>query len=83
MMRSAFSTLQPHSSYEATGRRLQALITAPGVQKVQAVTVCKLEHESAEDWKRLLEEIGETVGVRVETLDGVTARIGWQEYCDA
>jgi phosphoribosylformimino-5-aminoimidazole carboxamide ribonucleotide (ProFAR) isomerase len=83
MMRPAFSSLQPPSSYEATGRRLQALIAAPGVQKVQAVTVCRLEHESPEDWKRLLEEIGETVGVRVETLDGGTARIGWREYCDA
>ena len=68
----AFTTSKPPSSYEAAGRRLQALIASPGVQKVQAVTVCRLDHENPEDWKRLLDEIGETAGVRVETLEGGT-----------
>ncbi|MBS4090773.1 DUF1654 domain-containing protein [Pseudomonas rustica] len=76
-------TSQAPSSYEATGRRLQALIAAPSVQKIQAVTVCKLEHESPEDWKQLLDEIGETAGVRVDTLEGGIVRIGWREYFDA
>ncbi|MBB4813894.1 hypothetical protein HNP03_002521 [Pseudomonas rhodesiae] len=79
----AFTTSKPSSSYEAAGRRLQALIAAPVVQKVQAVTVVRLDHESPEDWQRLLDEIGETSGVRVEILEGGTARIGWREYCDA
>ncbi|RQO62263.1 DUF1654 domain-containing protein [Pseudomonas sp. KBW05] len=79
----AFTTSKPPSSYEAAGRRLQALIASPGVQKVQAVTVCRLEHENPEDWKRLLDEISETAGVRVETMEGGTVRIGWREYCDA
>lgn len=83
MPRPAFTTSKPHSSYEAAGRRLQALIAAPGVQKYQAVTVCRLDHESPEDWERLLNEIGETAGVRVETLEGGTVRIGWREYYDA
>ncbi|WP_123588042.1 DUF1654 domain-containing protein [Pseudomonas fluorescens] len=79
----AVTTSKPSSSYEAAGRRLQALIAAPSVQKVQAVTVARLNHESPEDWQRLLDEIGETSGVRVETLEGGTVRIGWREYCDA
>lgn len=79
----AFTTSQSQSSYEAAGRRLQALIAAPGVQKVQAVTVSRLDHERPEDWRRLLHEIGETAGVRVEVLDGGTVRIGWREYFDA
>ncbi|MGY2099138.1 DUF1654 domain-containing protein [Pseudomonas simiae] len=82
MPRPVLSTSKLLSSYEAAGRRLQALISAPGVQKYQAVTVRRLEHESPEDWKRLLDEIGETAGVRVESLDGGTVRIGWREYCD-
>lgn len=83
MSRPAFSTSQMTSSYEATGRRLQSLIAAPGVQKVQAVTVARLDHESPEDWERLLEEIGETAGIRVENLEGGTVRIDWREYCDS
>ena len=77
------ATSESSSSYERAGRRLQALIASPGVQKVQVVTVCRLDHESPEDWKRLLDEIGETAGVRVETLESGTVRIGWREYCDA
>lgn len=82
MPRPAFTTLQPPSSYESAGRRLQALIASPGVQKVQAVTVCRLDHESPEDWKRLLDEISETAGVRVEILEDGAVWIGWREYCD-
>lgn len=74
---------RPSSSYEAAGRRLQSLIASPGVQKVQVVTVCRLEHEAPEDWQRLLDEIGEPSGVLIEALEGGTVRIGWREYCDA
>ena len=79
----AFTTSKPPSSYEEAGRRLQALIASPGAQKLQTVTVRRLDHESPEDWKRLLDEIGETAGVRVEALEGGTVRIGWREYFDA
>ncbi|BFT63239.1 DUF1654 domain-containing protein [Pseudomonas moorei] len=71
------------SSYELAGRRIQKLIAAPGVQKVQAITVSRLEHESAEDWQRLIDEISETAGVMVEALEGGAIRIGWRQYCEA
>ncbi|MEF9671921.1 DUF1654 domain-containing protein [Pseudomonas sp. PCH446] len=83
MHNSTIATPKTPTSYELVGRRLQALIAAPGVQKVQAVTVSRLEHESPEDWERLLDEIGETVGVRVEVLDEGLVRIGWREYFEA
>lgn len=78
----AFTASKPPTSYEMTGRRLQALIAAPSVQKMQTVTVCRLDHESPEDWERLLGDIGETAGVRVEPLEDGTIRIVWREYCD-
>lgn len=71
------------NSYELAGRRLQALIAAPGVQKIQAVTVSRLEHENLEDWQRLIDEISETAGVMVESLEDGTIRIGWRQYCEA
>ena len=83
MLLSTIPLTKTRTSYETTGRRLQALITAPGVQKVQAVTVSRLEHETAEDWERLIDEISETAGVMVEFLEGGAVRIGWRQYCEA
>lgn len=76
-------TTQTTTSYELAGRRLQALISAPAVQKIQAVTVSRLEHETTEDWQRLIDEISETAGVLVESLEDGTVRIGWRQYCEA
>ena len=71
------------SSYELAGCRIQKLIASPGVQKVQAITVSRLEHESTEDWQRLIDEISETAGVMVESLEDGAVRIGWRQYCEA
>lgn len=71
------------TTYELAGRRLQALIAAPSVQKRMAVTVSRLEHEREEDWQRLIDEISETAGVMVESLDDGAVRIGWKQFCDS
>lgn len=76
-------TTKKSSSYELAGRRIQKLIASPGVQKIQAITVQRLEHESAEDWQRLIDEISETAGVMVEALEDGAVRIGWRQYCEA
>lgn len=76
-------TTKKPSSYELAGRRIQKLIAAPGVQKVQAITVSRLEHESAEDWQRLIDEISETAGVMVEALEDGAIRIGWRQFCES
>jgi len=71
------------NSYELVGRRIQRLIAAPGVQKVQAIIVTRLEAEPAEAWQQVLQEIEETSGVSMERLESGAVRIGWREYCEA
>ena len=83
MLLHSIPTPKTTTSYELAGRRLQALIAAPGVQKIQAVTVSRLEHENVEDWQRLIDEISETAGVMVESLEDGAVRIGWRQYCEA
>lgn len=73
----------PRNSYELVGHRLQRIIAAPGVQKVQAVVVSRREDESPEAWQQVIQDIGDTTGVRIEHLDTGAVRIGWREYCDA
>jgi hypothetical protein len=70
-------------SYELVGRRIQRLIAAPGVQKVQVITVARNDDESPEAWGQVIQEIEDTSGVRIERLDADTVRIGWREYCEA
>jgi hypothetical protein len=70
-------------SYELVGRRIQRLIAAPSVQKVQAITVTRLEAEPAEAWQQVLQEIEETSGVSMERLESGAVKIGWREYCEA
>jgi len=74
---------KPRNSYELVGRRLQRIIAAPGVQKVQAVVVSRREDESSEAWHQVIQDIGDTVGIRIEHLDDGAVRIGWREYCDS
>jgi hypothetical protein len=45
--------------------------------------VFRLDHETVEDWQRLIDEISETAGVMVESLEGGAVRIGWRQYCEA
>lgn len=70
-------------SYELVGRRIQRLIAAPAVQKVQAITVTRLEAEPVEAWQQVLQDIEETSGIRMEHLESGAVRIGWREYCEA
>ena len=82
MNQSISPTLPDPNSYERLGRRVQRVISDPKVQKVQAVTVTRLAGESPDDWRRLMEEISQTAGIRVDQGEDGSARIGWREYCD-
>lgn len=77
----AFTKSQP--GYEQIGYRVQRIIADPKVQRIQFVTVGRLPEERIEDWVRLVEEISETAGVRVEHQDEDTIRIGWGGYIEA
>lgn len=70
------------NSYEQVGRRIQRMVSDPGVQKIQAVKVARRDDESPEAWERVLQELDETDGITVERVDPDNVRIGWQKYND-
>ena len=83
MRQLAHPTSPAKDFYELVGRRIQRLITAPNVQKVQSITVARLKEEPADAWLQVIQEIEETSGVRLERLENGAVRIGWREYCEA
>ncbi|WP_248731811.1 DUF1654 domain-containing protein [Pseudomonas sp. MWU13-2517] len=76
-------TSKLRSSYELVGLRLQGLIASPRVQRIQLVEISRREDESPEAWQQVIQDIGDTAGIRVEHLDDGVVRIGWREYCDS
>ncbi|MGN2431615.1 DUF1654 domain-containing protein [Pseudomonas syringae] len=70
------------SSYELIGRRIQRLVSAPDVQKIQWVIVTRKDDEPLDSWDRVLRDIGETEGIQVDRQHDGAVRIGWQRYID-
>jgi len=83
MIQAPYPTTKPRNSYELVGRRLQGLIASPRVQRIQLVEVSRRDDESPEAWHQVIQDIGDTAGVRIEHLDTGAVRIGWREYCDS
>jgi hypothetical protein len=52
------------------------------VQKRQFVELKPAPGESTADWARILSDLEETTGIRVERLTSGVIRIGWQEYSE-
>ncbi|WP_122382161.1 DUF1654 domain-containing protein, partial [Pseudomonas savastanoi] len=44
------------SSYEQIGKRIQRLVSAPNVQKIQWVTVARRDDEPEDSWNVVLRE---------------------------
>lgn len=82
LQRPAFTTTTPHT-YEQIGHRVQRILSDPKVQKTQSVTVARLPYELPADWRRLMSEIGDTAGIRLDEMDDGAVRITWKEYCEA
>ncbi|KAA8713824.1 MULTISPECIES: DUF1654 domain-containing protein [Pseudomonas syringae group] len=76
------STSSAASSYELIGRRIQRLVSAPDVQKIQWVIVTRKDDEPLDSWDRVLREIEETEGIQVDSQQDGSVRIGWQRYID-
>ncbi|OEC62456.1 hypothetical protein A7D21_26970 [Pseudomonas sp. AP19] len=76
------STTFTPNSYEQVGRRIQRMVSDPGVQKVQAVTILRREDESPDAWDQVLQEFDETDGITVERLAEGSVRISWKRYID-
>ncbi|QJI38251.1 DUF1654 domain-containing protein [Pseudomonas sp. ADAK13] len=83
MNQAPYSASKPRNSYELVGHRLQRIIASPRVQRIQLVEVSRREDESPEAWRQVIQDIGDTAGIRVEHLEGGAVRIGWREYCDS
>ena len=83
MIHAPYPTPKPRNSYELVGRRLQGLIASPRVQRIQLVEVSRRDDESPEAWHQVIQDIGDTAGIRVEHLEDGAVRIGWREYCDS
>jgi hypothetical protein len=82
MLQLAFSH-SPSLSYERLGHRIQQAIASPHVQKRQFVEVRPNQDESTSDWRRLIADLEETAGIKVETLESGLIRIGWREFTEA
>ncbi|WP_311969322.1 DUF1654 domain-containing protein [Pseudomonas baltica] len=78
----AFTKKDP-GSYAEIGSRLQKIIADPKVQRLQEVTVSRLPDERPEEWRRVLDDISGTHGIRVDETDEAAVKIGWREYCEA
>lgn len=70
-------------TYEQIGHRVKELITDPKVQSLQCVTITRLPNENPADWRRLLNEMASTAGIRIDPIENGAFRIGWREYCDS
>jgi hypothetical protein len=82
MNQAPYPTSKPRNSYELVGRRLQRIIASPRVQRIQLVEVSRRNDESPEAWHQVIQDIGDTAGIRIEHLEDGAVRIGWREYCD-
>ncbi|MFY0993535.1 DUF1654 domain-containing protein [Pseudomonas juntendi] len=82
MLQLAFSH-SPSLSYERLGYRIQQAISSPHVQKRQFVEVRPSADESPADWKRLISDLEETSGIKIEALESGFIRIGWREFTEA
>ncbi|MEN5305292.1 DUF1654 domain-containing protein [Pseudomonas sp. TWI628] len=72
----------PSRSYERLGYRIQQAVASPHVQKRQFVELKPAPGESAADWARILSDLEETTGIRIDRLTSGVVRIGWRDYSE-
>lgn len=72
-----FLCIDPASSYEQLGLRIQKIINSPTAQKARSALIFRLEHESPDDWETLLEEIAENDNVTLAHRDDGGVQIFW------
>ncbi|WKW31930.1 DUF1654 domain-containing protein [Pseudomonas viridiflava] len=77
-----YSATNASFSYEQIGRRIQRMVASPDVQKVQFITVTRLDGEPSEIWDTVLKEIEETDGIQVDRREDGSVWIGWKRYID-
>lgn len=65
------------SGYAQLATRVQKIINSQSAQRAKAALLFKAADESAEDWDKLLEEIGETDNVTIAYRDDGGVQIFW------
>lgn len=75
-------TQNQQRTYEQIGHRVKEIIRDPKVQRRQFVIISRLPDEDPADWRRLLNEMAGTAGIKIEKAQGETYRVGWEEYCE-
>ncbi|MHC8299579.1 DUF1654 domain-containing protein [Pseudomonas sp. ZS1P83] len=67
----------PPSLLDLMGLRVQKIINSPGAQKAKEATLHRSPDEPEDDWKQLMQDIGENENVTVEYLEDGGAFIHW------
>lgn len=80
--RSNFTRTNPRT-YEQLGHRVREVINDYRVQKNQFAVISRLPDESPSDWGRLLDQMANTCGIRIEKVKDETYWIGWRDYYEA
>ncbi len=81
MLPLAFSH-SPSLSYERLGHRIQQAIASPHVQKRQFVEVKPIPGDSPDDWRRLIADLEDTSGIKIDRLESGAIRIGWHDFTE-
>lgn len=77
MAKGKSATPRAPSSYELLGIRVQKIINSPAAQKSKAALLHRLPDEAANDWERVIEEIGETDNVTLAHRDDGGVQVFW------
>lgn len=76
MARKAAVPSQP-TPLELLARRIQHLITSPRAQLERQICIAKREDESEDDWRALLDQIGEENGVTMTRRADGSVHLAW------
>lgn len=76
MARKAVVPRQP-SSFELLARRVQQIICSPRAQVERQANITRLDDESEDDWRALLDQIGEEENVRMTLRTDGSVHLAW------
>lgn len=68
---------QPPDSYALLGMRLQRAINSPAAQRAKAALLQRSPDDLAEDWDRIMEELGDTDNVTLAYRDDGHVQVFW------
>ena len=76
MAKKAAPLRQP-DSYELLGMRLQRAINSPAAQRTKSVLLERMADDRADDWDRIMEELGDTDNLTLAHRDDGHVQVFW------